>query len=211
MRRVLPGPGRQRRRGSAVRAADPADRASHPGDPLDRADLSGGRRPGRAGSNRLPPEAATQPPGSARTIEGPFARPARTEAARPDAARTPGPRGRRTAGVGSANPRRNASPNRPPRHGQAPRPTVSRARGRQAAERHRPTAATSEKSGFWPGRFRTPSSFHIRNESGCRTAPGRRHRPAALTVGIWLWLVAINLELSGLAALARPFGYEIAT
>ena len=52
------------------------------------------RRPGRAGRNRLPPEAATQHPGSARTIEGPFAPPARTDAARTDAARTPGPRGR---------------------------------------------------------------------------------------------------------------------
>ncbi len=173
VRRDLPGPGRQRRRGSAVRAADPADRASHPGDPLDRAEPSGGR-PGRAGNNRLPPEAATQRPGSARTIEGPFAPPARTDAARTDAARTPGPRGRRAAGVGSANPRRNASRNRPPRPGQAPRPPRFQGRARQAARRHRPTAATSEKSGFWPGRLRTPVSFHIRNDTGCKTAPGHR-------------------------------------
>ncbi len=68
-------------------------------------------------------------------------------------ARPPRPVNRRGR-VGKPPPERFPQPPTPARSGAAP--ARFQGRGRPAARRHRPTAATSEKSGFWPGRFRTP-------------------------------------------------------
>ena len=97
--------------------------------------------------------------------------PRRPEPTRHRNARPPRPVNRRGR-VGKPPPERFPQPPTPARSGAAP--ARFQGQGRPAARRHRPTAATSEKSGFWPGRFRTPISFHIRNKTGCKTAPGRR-------------------------------------
>ena len=143
----------------------PSDQPDHRGAPLHRPKNSLAGHPSKRGGQQAPPPTPQQQPTPVRLRNTPAGKGKSPRPPTPKPEQPPTPGAGKAPGLPAPAPAGTLPTNRTPRR--RLRPT-----GRQPAMRRRPAAATSEKSGFCPGRLGTPVLLRLCNNRPAH--PGER-------------------------------------